>query len=162
MKKEYVSNVFAIVLSILTILSALSVFLGQMCTKLFTGGFISYILNIFSAPVLVAIPALVSFFGGLWVIYFIIAILFVVGVLDLIFTIYEIKNGNIYAFRITRYVFSCLALLWFVVIVYSLIANGFSILNDSSIWSSFWLILYLISIIISFVLRTILLAKNKR
>ncbi|MBR1925924.1 MAG: hypothetical protein IJ837_03620 [Clostridia bacterium] len=162
MKKEYVSNVFAIVLSILTILSALSVFLGQMCTKLFTGGFIAYLLNIFSAPILMIVPVFVKIFGGLWVIYFIVAVLFVVGVLDLTFTLYEIKNGNKYAFRITRYVFSCLAILLFVFIFYSIIANGFSILNDSSVWSSFWLVLYLISIVISFVLRTILLAKNKK
>lgn len=160
MDTQKVSNILSIVLSILTILCAISVFLGSLCTNLLATGFFAYLLNIFAAPILMIFPVFVGFFGGLWVIYLIVAIFLVVGIVDLLFAIKAIKRETItYSHFIVNYVCSIMGILLCIFVIFSICVNGFKILSDSSIWSVFWLILFVIGIIWSFVLKTIMLAK---
>ena len=164
MESQKISNIFSIVLSSLVILSAVSVFLGHLCTNLLGTGFFAYLLNIFSAPILMIFPVLVNLFGGLWVIYVIVSLFFIIGLVNLALSIRELKSDiNEYPPFVVSYVCSCLAMLLCGIILYSLCVNGFKLLSDSSVWSVFWLILFLIGIIWSFVLKTILLVRlNKR
>lgn len=164
MELQKASSIFSVVLSILTILSAVSVFLGHLCTNLLGTGFFAYLLNIFSAPILMIFPVMVNLFAGLWVIYVIVAIFLVIGIINLTISIKQLQSDTVvYSHFVTNFVCSCLGILLAVVIVYSLCANGFHILSDSSLWSVFWLILFLIGIIWSFVMKIILLVQyNKR
>ena len=163
METQKASNIFSIVLSSLTILSAVSVFLGHMCTNMIGSGFFAYLLNIFSAPILMIFPVFVSIFGGLWVVYIIVSIFLVVGIINLIVSIKLVKDENFnYSCFVTNFICSCIAIFLAALIFYSLIANGFKILSDSSIWSIFWLILFLIGIIWSFVLKIILMVRYNK
>lgn len=163
MESQKVSHIFSVVLSILTILSAVSVFLGHLCTNLLGGGFFAYLLNIFSAPILMIFPVLVNIFGGLWVVYIIVGVFLIVGTISLIFSIKQLKSENEnYSHFVVQYVCSCIAMLLVAIVLYSLCVNGFKLLSDSSIWSVFWLILFLIGIVWSFVLKTILLIRYNK
>ena len=164
MELQKTSNIFSVVLSVLAILSAVSVFLGHLCTNLLGTGFFAYLLNIFSAPILMIFPVFVNIFGGLWVIYIIVSVFLIVGIISLAISIKALKSETVvYSHFVTNFVCSCISIFLAAIIVYSLCANGFHILSDSSLWSVFWLILFLIGIIWSFVIKIILLVQyNKR
>ncbi len=162
MDSQKVSNILSVTLSSLTILSAISVFLGHMCTNLLSSGFFAYILNIFSAPILMIFPVFVNIFGGLWVVYIIVSVFLILGILGLIFSIKQLKNGYNYGDFMVNFVCSCFGIFLAAIIVYSLFANGFKILSDSSIWSIFWLILFLAGLIWSFVQKIVLLVQYNK
>ncbi len=159
MDSQKVSNILSISLSVLTILSAISVFLGHMCTNLLASGFFAYILNIFSAPILMIFPVFVSIFGGLWVVYIIVSVFLILGILGLIFSIKQLKNDYNYSHFMVNFVCSCFGIFLAAIIVYSLVVNGFKILSDSSIWSVFWLILFLVGLIWNFVQKVVLIIQ---
>lgn len=162
MSAQRVSHILSIILSVLAILSAISIFIGQICLNNVNSGFFTYLLNIFSAPILMIYPVFVGLFGGLWVTYLIVSVIFVVGVLSLALVIKQIQSGENKTFEITVFVLSCIGLFMAAIIIFSLLTNGIKILSDSSIWSVFWLILFLIGLIWSFVLKLVLLIKNHK